>query len=236
MAAASEGNVCAVLPAFREEGRIGRVVAEVLRYIPHVLAIDDGSPDRTGAEAAAAGATVVSHPANRGKGAALHTGFVEARARGFEAVITLDADGQHDPAEIPKFMDAFRRTGIPVLIGNRMWDTARMPLVRRLTNRFMSGMLSHIMGIYVPDTQCGYRLYRTDLLPFLEVESQRFAAESEVLLQLASRGVRIGAVRISTIYGNEKSKIRPLPDTIRFFMMVWKYRRRRPGPIQTEGA
>jgi hypothetical protein len=112
-----------------------------------------------------------------------------------------------------------------------MWDTAGMPLVRRLTNRFMSWMLSREMKQYVPDTQCGFRLTRSDVIPLVAAESERFAAESETLLRMADRGVRIGAVRIRTIYRDEKSSINPVTDTIRFIRMIRRYRagRRRPA-------
>lgn len=221
------GRFCVVIPAYREQGRIGRVVVEAARHGADVVVVDDGSPDGTGAEAESAGARVLRHETNRGKGMALSTGFEHARTNGYTAVITLDADGQHDPAEIPKFIEAYRRTGIPVLVGNRMWNPGGMPPIRRLTNRFMSWMLSREMGQYVPDTQCGYRLFRCDVIPFVEAKSERFAAESEILLHVASRGIRIGAVRITTIYGDEKSKINPIPDTVRFWRMLQAHRRTR---------
>lgn len=226
-----------VIPAYREATRIGPVVRSAVAQGGLVLVVDDGSPDDTARVAQEAGAVVLRHERNRGKGAALETGFQEAVRRGCEVVITLDADGQHDPAEIPAFLEAYRRTGIPVLIGSRMADAAAMPRMRRLTNRFMSWLLSRWMGHYLPDTQCGYRLYRSDLLPLVVAGSQGFAAESEVLLRLAARGVRMDAVRIRTIYGNEKSKIRPGRDTWRFFRMVWRFRhegRSKPVPAATD--
>ena len=189
-----------------------------------VAVIDDGSSDRTAAEAEAAGAKVVIHSQNMGKGVALNTGFTYAREHGYDAVITMDADGQHDPAEAKKFIEAYVRTGIPVLIGNRMADVETMPRIRLWTNQFMSWMLSRVMGQYVPDTQCGYRLYRCDVIPFVSARSERFAAESEMLLHIAGRGFKIGAVRISTIYADEKSKINPVADTFRFISMIWRYR------------
>ncbi|MCX7819333.1 MAG: glycosyltransferase family 2 protein [Kiritimatiellae bacterium] len=220
----------AVIPAYAEEERIGPVVAAARAHGVHVLVVDDGSPDRTAEVARAAGAEVIRHPENRGKGQALQTGFRRAAELGCEAVITLDGDGQHDPAEIPRFIEAYERTRIPVLIGNRMWDCRGMPLVRRLTNRFMSWLLSREMRRYLPDTQCGYRLFRTDLLRFVETESDRFAAESEILLRLAARGLRMDSVRIRTIYRGERSKIRPLADTIRFCRMLRRWRRARAAP------
>jgi glycosyltransferase involved in cell wall biosynthesis len=220
-------TIGAVLPAFNEGERIGAIVRAVREHCPAVVVVDDGSADRTAAEAEAAGARVIRHPQNQGKGAALDTGFRYARQQGWEALVTLDADGQHDPREIPKFLEAYQRTRIPILVGNRMANPRAMPLVRLWTNRFMSWLLSRVMGQYVPDTQCGFRLFQCDVVPFLTAASGRFAAESEVLLQAAARGIRIDAVRIVTIYGGEKSKMRPIPDTIRFFRMLQRYRRER---------
>ena len=230
---------CAVIPAYREARHIGPVIEAVRALGATVLVVDDGSPDDTARVAEAAGAVVLRHPANRGKGAALQTGFREALRRGCAFVVTLDADGQHDPADLPNFLDAFRRTGIPVLVGNRMGDRAAMPWLRRITNRVMSRLLSSIMGHYVPDTQCGYRLYRSDILAVVALDSPGFAAESEVLLRLAARGVRMDAVRVRTIYGDEASSIRPVRDTWRFFRMLMRYRRdgritRAPGLDERE--
>ena len=217
---------CIIVPAFREEHRIGDVVKAIREKCPNVIVIDDGSEDGTARCAEEAGAMVIRHPQNKGKGVAFNSGFKYAREKGFDLVITMDADGQHSPTEIPKFIEAYVRTGIPVLVGNRMWDTKDMPQIRWLTNRFMSWMLSRVMGQYVPDTQCGYRLYRCEVIPFVAAESERFAAESEILLHIARRGIRIGDVRIATIYGEEKSKVNPLFDTFRFFSMLLKYRGR----------
>lgn len=230
---------CVVLPAYREAARIAPVISAACAQGATVLVVDDGSPDDTATVAEKAGAVVLRHPVNRGKGAALATGFAEAVRRGCEVVITLDADGQHDPAELSRFIEAYQRTGIPVLIGSRMAEVDAMPWVRRATNRFMSWLLSRMMGQYVPDTQCGYRLYRCDILPWVVAGSSGFAAESEVLLRLAARGVRMDAVRIRTIYGDEKSKINPLRDTWRFFGMLRRYRRecrkaRAPSPRVTD--
>jgi glycosyltransferase involved in cell wall biosynthesis len=216
---------CAIIPAYFEAGRIGPVVRDTLRYCPDVLVVDDGPDDATAEEGAGAGARVLRHDVNKGKGEALATAFRDAMQRGFDVVITLDADGQHDPAEIPAFLAAFARGDGEVLVGNRMADTRDMPLVRRMTNRFMSWLLSREMGQVVPDTQCGYRLYARRVLPLMPTVSPGFAAESEQLLYLADRGVTIGSVPIKTIYGDEKSKIRPVRDTILFFRMLRRHRR-----------
>lgn len=227
---------CVIVPAYREERQIAAVVRGIRAHVADVIVIDDGSPDRTAAEAEAAGARVLRHERNRGKGVALNTGFAYARERQFDYLITLDADGQHAPEDIPRFIDAYVRTGIPVLIGNRMSERGGgMPFVRRLTNRFMSWYLSREMRQYVPDTQCGFRLYRCDVIPFVETEAERYAAESEILLHIAARGIRMDAVPITLIYGDEKSKIHPLRDTLRFFQMIRRLRRRRSHARRMDG-
>lgn len=223
----NDQRVFVVLPAYHEEKHIGDVVRRVLPHCPQVIVVDDGSADRTAEVAASAGAIVVRHEVNRGKGAAIRTGVAEAQRRGCDCVLTLDADGQHDPADIPVFVQEFRKSGVPVLIGNRMGDRENMPLVRRWTNLYMSWLLSRSMGQSVPDTQSGYRLYGAAVLSFLATESERFAAESEVLMDLSLRGFKIGAVPIRAIYGDEKSKIRPVRDTIRFYSMLWRFRQRK---------
>ncbi len=222
-----EPKGCALIPAYLEERRIRGVVQDVLRHIRPVIVIDDGSPDRTAEEAAAAGAVVIRHEKNRGKGAALNTGFDYALKNNFDYVITLDADGQHSPDDIPRFVTAFRRGGVPVLVGSRMADPKGMPPVRKLTNIFMSWYLSREIGQRVPDTQSGFRLYAAQALPFLATASGGYAAESETLLRLAANNIKIGSVPITVIYrGDEKSKIRPFRDTIRFFRMVRDFRRK----------
>lgn len=220
-------KVCVLIPAYNEEKRVGAVVREVREYCPDVVVIDDGSPDDTDKVAAEAGATVLEHVHNQGKGAALQTGFDYARANGYDLALTLDADGQHAPSDIPAFLQAYERTHSPVIVGNRMGHVRDMPWNRRFVNRFMSDLLSRVMGQYVPDSQCGYRLYHRSAFPEgpYDAHSQRFAAESEILLRLALQGRKIGAVTIQTIYGDEKSKVRPFFDTLRFFRMLHRFRR-----------
>jgi len=218
---------CVIVPAYREGGRIGLVVAGILPYMPSVMVIDDGSPDDTAREAEQAGAIVIRHDMNRGKGAALETGFQAAREHGFDFVITMDGDGQHAASDLSRFLETQARGNYPVLVGNRMVDARSMPLVRRVVNRTMSWLLSREMGQRVPDTQCGYRLYHLSVIPERTSASNHFAAESEILLELSGQGVRIGSVPVATIYGTETSKIRPVRDAIRFLAMLHQYRKRR---------
>lgn len=222
-------SVCIVIPAFEEEKRIGAVVRETLEYCPQarVVVVDDGSADHTDQAAEEAGAVVLEHVHNQGKGAALQTGFDHARDNGFELVITLDADGQHAPSDVPAFLQAHARTGNSILVGNRMGQPEAMPALRRFVNRFMSNLLSRRMGQYVPDTQCGFRLYHVSVLPQgpLDETSRRYAAESEILLRLSLRGFKIGSVPIQTIYAGETSKVRPFSDALRFFRMLRRFRK-----------
>ena len=218
---------CVIVPAYQEGGRIGQVVQGIVPYVPAVIVVDDGSPDKTADEARQAGALVIRHDVNRGKGMALDSGFRVARERGFDFVVTMDGDGQHAPADLPAFLEAFARNEFPVLVGNRMANVVSMPWMRRVVNRVMSWLLSREMGQRVPDTQCGYRLYKLSVVPELSSASKYFAAESEILLELSGRGIRIGSVSIATIYGTETSKISPVKDTLRFISMLRRYRKRR---------
>ncbi|MFW6151955.1 MAG: undecaprenyl phosphate translocase family protein [Verrucomicrobiota bacterium] len=216
-------NFCVIIPAYMEAGRISDVVRESLQYCERVLVVDDGSEDATSDRAEEAGAVVIRHKQNRGKGAALQTALQYAGKKGFDFVVILDADGQHSPADIPAFVEKHRDGNFDVIVGSRMSDVQNMPWIRRMTNRFMSWLLSRKMGQSVPDTQCGYRLYSKKALPYLSSVSGRFAAESEALLHLADNGIKIGEVPIRAVYGDEKSKIRPGRDTLRFFSMLRRY-------------
>lgn len=222
-------KTCVLIPAYREEVQLVPVIKAVRALLPHIVVIDDGSDDRTADLAEACGVKVLRHAVNQGKGAALLTGFTYALEQGFEVVITMDADGQHAVTDLPRFLETYQRTGLSVLIGNRMGNTSNMPWVRRWTNRFMSWMISRRLGCVVPDTQCGYRLLDKKVLPLLKVETTRFDAETEMLLILASHGVKIGSVPVATIYHDEISKIRPCRDTLRFFRMMAKFNRMYPS-------
>lgn len=217
-------GICILIPAYQEEASIAAVIHETRDFCPDadIIVIDDGSSDATSRAAREAGAVVLEHVRNQGKGAALRTGFDYATQHNYELAVTIDADGQHAPSDIPAFLQARARTGASVLIGNRMDNLTGMPPLRRFVNRFMSALLSRQMGQYVPDTQCGFRLYHRAAFPYNELTkgSQRFAGDSEVLLRLSLRGFHIGSVPIQTIYGVEKSKINPFLDTIRFFRML----------------
>lgn len=209
-------RLCAVIPAYNEGRRVGAVVREVRKHLDSVVVVDDGSEDDTAEEAERAGALLIRHPRNRGKGAALQTGFDYALGQGYDAVICLDADGQHDPAELPRFVEALSRGQAGIVLGSRMADPAGMPWLRHWTNRTTSVILSRLAGQTILDSQSGYKVIRTEVLRQVRPTRSGFDAESEFLILASRRGYRIGHVPIRTIYGEETSSINPVLDTWRF--------------------
>jgi len=217
---ADRASVVALIPAFLEERHIRDVATRTLKQVDRLIVVDDGSTDRTSDEARAGGAEVIRHTMNRGKGAAIKTGFRKLLEEDVEYVLLLDGDGQHLPEEIPRFFEA---GAAHLIVGNRMSDINRMPLVRRFTNRFMSWQVSHVCRQPVPDSQCGFRLVHRTLIPQLFLRSNTYEYETEMLFIAARAGLAISAVPISTVYGNEKSKIRPVRDSIHFFKLIARY-------------
>lgn len=217
-------EIAALIPAFREERYIADVVRRTAAVADFVLVVDDGSADATGGMACEAGAEVLLHETNLGKGAAIKSGLRYLAGRGCEYIIILDGDGQHLPEEIESFVAAAKQDeSVRLWIGNRMSDTRSMPLTRRLTNRFMSWLLSRVSGQRIPDSQCGFRFVHRSLIPLLDCESSAFDYESEMLIRVSRTGERIGAVPVSTVYRDETSSIRPARDAVRFFRMIWRH-------------
>jgi len=224
MTRVDRSNVAALIPAYYEEAQIQAVARRALAQLDHVLVLDDGSTDRTAEEARKAGAEVIRHEKNQGKGAAIKTGLRELMARGFLGVLILDGDGQHLPEEIPGFLEEANRTGAELVVGTRMSDTRKMPWLRKMTNRFMSSQISRLCGQPVPDSQCGFRMILRVVIPHLFCESNNYEYETEMLLIASREGFRIASVPVSTIYGDERSKIHPVRDTIRFFKLISRYK------------
>jgi glycosyltransferase involved in cell wall biosynthesis len=229
-------RVAVLMPAFCEEKTVGDIVARARRYLPDVIVVDDASTDETADRAEAAGATVIRRAVNGGKGASLTEGFKYVLAQGFDAVITLDADGFHDPDEIPRFLEAYERTHLPVLIGNRMAEKQRVPAVRRCTIQLMSYWLDRLSQVYVPDPPCGFRFYRCDVLPFILEELSSLPSELETLLNIASRRIRVGPVRVTKLPKRHKSLIAPFRDVVRFAQVLAKYYRKAHRPQRKPDA
>ncbi len=225
-------NVGALIPAYLEERHIREVARRAREQLDTVLVVDDGSTDSTAAEARKAGVEVLLHTRNQGKGAAIKTGLRELSPRpGIQYILILDGDGQHLPEEIPRFLAEANHSHSALIMGNRMSESRKMPLVRRLTNQFMSAQVSRVCGQSIPDTQCGFRMIRRDLVPTIcGCQSSNYEFESEMLVIASRLGHRIGSVPVSTVYGGEKSKIRPVSDTIRFIRLMSRLKASNPGP------
>ncbi len=216
-------NLVALIPGYNEAERIGAVIEATRAYLP-VVVVDDGSSDDTAAVAAAAGATVLKQVPNQGKGAALKRGFRWALDNNVDAVIMLDADGQHDPAEIPKFLHAHATHGSDLIIGYR--DFRAMPFTRRVANTVGRASLSWAMGRKILDNQSGYRLVSARLMQAtLESDEAGFEFEVDMVVLCIRRGMRLDWVPIRTIYAGEGSHIKPWQHVKNFFRVVRKTRR-----------
>ena len=209
-------RVCAVIPAHNEAKTIGRIV-EMLAF-KHIesLVIDDGSTDKSGEIAKSRGAIVITNNPKGGKGNALKQGFQYAIQNKFDAVITVDGDGQHDIGDIETFIAQAKKDPVSVITGNRMQNSQGMPLIRYWTNCFMSWMISCACGRKIPDTQCGYRYIHCSILKSLELVSKDFEIETEILMKASKKNFPIYAVPVKTIYNDEESKISPFRDSVRF--------------------
>lgn len=215
-------RACVILPAFNEADNISKVIREIKKAEIEVIVIDDGSNDSTSSIAEKEKTHLIRHPIRRGKGASLKDGFDYARSNGYDMIITMDADGQHDPSEIPLFIKKAKETGARVIVGNRLADPAGMPLTRIFTNWFMSKIISAICRQVIPDTQCGYRLFYREAIDSIDIEARKFEIESELLVKLARKGYRIESLPIKSIYAGGTSQINPLIDTFRFIRFIVK--------------
>jgi glycosyltransferase involved in cell wall biosynthesis len=213
-------QILALIPANNEATHIGSVVQCACKYLP-VLVIDDGSIDRTAEIALAAGAEVYTQSPNQGKGRALMTGFRLAYEKGYQAIITLDGDGQHDPDEIPLFIDAFKNNRFDLVIGKR--DFKKMPPVRRVSNTIGRFMLSWALKRNIPDNQSGYRLVSRRLAQdTLTYQESGFEFEVEIVIRCIHLGYSLGWVPIRTIYADEKSHISPIKHVFNYFRITFR--------------
>ena len=216
-------SIIAIIPGYQEGPRIATVVDAARAHLP-VVVVDDGSTDDTAAQAEAAGATVLLQRPNAGKGAALRRGFRYALDQGCEAVVTLDADGQHDPAEIPAFLEAFQASRPELVVGRR--DFGEMPPIRRLSNSLGGLVFSAAVGQNVPDNQSGYRLIgRRLMIALLDSDESGFEFEVEMIARCIALGLPISWVPIRTIYEGEPSHIRPWAHFTSFLRVTRDARR-----------
>lgn len=213
-------RVCVIIPTYNESRAIADIVNRVRKMAFDVVVIDDGSNDNTGLIARQSGAHVILHATNRGKGASLKAGFVHALINKYDGIVVMDGDGQHRPEDIRRFIQHAKASGADLIIGNRMDDARTMPLIRRLTNRYMSKFISGFTGQYIPDTQCGFRFIKTDLLKKIDLTTSKYETESEMLIKAARDRFKILSIPIKSIYNDEASAIHPIKDTLRFIRLI----------------
>lgn len=217
-------NLLALVPAYNEALHIDAVVTGASLHLP-VLVVDDGSSDETASKAESAGALVLRQNPNQGKGAALRAGFRFALEQGYQGVLTLDADGQHNPAEMPIFLERYEQSGADLIIGAR--DFSQMPLVRRFSNTFGRWSFSWALGQPDRDNQSGYRLISRRLMEAMLLSSEEgFEFEVDMIVICVENGLLLDWVSISTIYAGERSHINPLKHTLNYFRMIWQTRQR----------
>jgi len=235
------GSVCGIIPAYNAEETVASVVRGALRHLPSVIVADDGSLDGTARVASDAGAEVIRIPENRGKGNALRILFAEAKRRGFASVVALDSDGQHDPEDIPRFLDAHRDHPDAIIVGSRMGEAGAIPV-----HRFNSMVIARFYmclaaNRYIDDTQCGFRLYPLRLLESIALRKERYVMETELLIKAGDSGTPVCSIPICAVYRpGQKTHFRSVPDVaaisvyvISYIMVKWALELWRPGEVNT---
>ena len=210
-------KICILIPVFNEAKALGALLKRLIQDKGFdVLVVDDGSTDGSGQIAQDKGARLIHHPVRMGKGKSLKDGFRMVLEKNYDGVLMMDGDGQHDPQDLEGFFKVLSSNQPIIVTGNRMADAQGMPVVRYLTNRFMSIIISLASGQSIADTQCGYRYISCEVLRNLNLQSDDFEIETEILMQASKKGYKIISIPIATIYRNEESHIHPVKDTMRF--------------------
>ncbi len=217
-------SIVILIPAYNAAETLTGLVERCGKSAPGlpIVVVDDGSTDSTAGVLRDLDVGVLPHQQNRGKGEALKTGFSYALEKGFDAVITLDADLQHAPESIPDFIKLYRTGDYDLIIGTRRISLSIMPFARWVSNKTTSWIITRMTGQKITDSQSGYRLVSTALWHEIKLSTAGYDLESEVLIKAGKRGYRIGEVPIETIYTSGKSYINPVADSWRFIRLVWR--------------
>jgi glycosyltransferase involved in cell wall biosynthesis len=217
---------CAVIPAYNEALTIRDVVQRTLHHIADVIVVDDGSTDATAELVGELPVTLIRQESNLGKASALAKGFERALADGADAVITLDGDSQHRPEEIPLFFEAHRAKPEHVIVGSRLWNRAAIPIVRYCSNRVANFWISWASGVYLEDTQSGFRLYPRKILQTVDARhspKHGFVFESEILINTVRAGYGVSYVPIVVHYPDnhwQQTRFNHVRDISRITRMV----------------
>jgi glycosyltransferase involved in cell wall biosynthesis len=214
-------SICAIIPFYNEENFLQDVVKKTLNFVDLIIAVNDGSTDNSESLIKnLLGVQILSYEKNMGKGSALQNGFDESLKHHFDLMITLDGDGQHNPELIPSFVSSAK--SYDIVIGNRLNSLEKMPLMRILSNKITSKLLSIKTKQNIIDSQCGFRLYKREVLEKVKTATNGFEAESEILILASRFGFKIGFTEIPTIYQNERSKMKPLSAIFGFIKVLLK--------------
>jgi glycosyltransferase involved in cell wall biosynthesis len=213
-------EITAIIPALNEEISIGSVVIKTKKYADHIIVVDDGSTDDTADIARLAGADVVRHSKNRGKGNALKTGFDLARQNGTKIIVTIDADGQHDPDEIPKVVGPILSRDADMVIGSRYLNGNSIPFYRRIGQRILDRATNINSGINITDTQSGFRAFNVEKMSTFKFGQKGFSIESEMLTEAASAGLKIKEVDIGVRYDVDCSTENPVVHGVKVLVSV----------------
>lgn len=217
-------RICLIIPAYNEAKAIGNVICRAKKFIKvdDIIVIDDGSEDETSTVAQLEGATVIRHPKNLGKGMALRTGFKCALDAGYNLIVTMDADGQHDPEDIPRFLEKFAAENPDIIVGARILGRFEMPLHRRANNKLVTSVGCWLSGQKVDDFQCGFRLIKTQVLKSIKLKTSRYETESELLIKSGKMGFKIESLPIRAIYNGEISDVKTLREIYLFTKLLFK--------------
>ncbi|HEY7406662.1 MAG TPA: glycosyltransferase family 2 protein [Gemmatimonadaceae bacterium] len=217
-------HVACIIPAYRAARTLPGVVAGLRAALPtaRVIVVDDGSPDETGSVALRLADWTIRLAGNRGKGAALRAGFEEVVRSGSSIALTIDADGQHDPAYAPALIDALEACDL--VIGERVRPGSPMPLRRRVTNAMASAAIARVAGVRLRDTQSGFRAIRRAVLERVRASGDRYEFETDFLIRAAQSGFRVRNATVPTVYG-AASHFRGVSDSARIVKTIWAHRR-----------
>lgn len=210
----------AVIPVYNEAKTIRQVAKATEKFVDKVIVVDDGSTDESAAEARKTNAEVIALPKNSGKAQALKTAF--SRCKGYDVVIMLDGDAQHPPEEIPSLIKCIESNDL--CIGSRFYsDCSTMPFASKFSNRIASLFISFLAGQKITDPQSGFRAMRLEKLEKLELKAERYAIEHIMILESARKKFKIVEVPIPCVYGEEKSGIKPVRDTLKVAYHILRF-------------
>jgi len=208
-------RICILIPAYNAQETLGSVLKKIEPLKIDTLVVNDGSLDETKRVASENGAQILEHPINLGKGAALQTGFQYILRKDYQVVITLDADGQHDPSEIPSLLKIYQSVKPDILVASRAAEFGRMTFLRRFWNRLGVKAVARLCHSDITDSQSGFRLIRAKVLKEVSLSTSRFETELELLIKACKKGFSVLSVPINTqkVDGTGSSHFRPVVDT-----------------------